>query len=122
MGARAKVVVGGKREGWISWDQIYQSASSSHCPVNTHKDDIMQVMFMVRDDNYLCLIKMNYYWMLTLYQIYFTSGTTGAPKMVGHTHSSYGFCHQASSLYLHIVFNLSSNSNTLIGGKISNSQ
>ena len=26
-------------------------------------------------------------------QIYFTSGTTGSPKMVGHTHGSYGYCH-----------------------------
>ena len=25
--------------------------------------------------------------------IYFTSGTTGSPKMVGHTHGSYGYCH-----------------------------
>jgi medium-chain acyl-CoA synthetase len=28
-----------------------------------------------------------------LMQIFFTSGTTGAPKMVGHTHGSYGHCH-----------------------------
>ena len=26
-------------------------------------------------------------------QIYFTSGTTGAPKMCAHTHGSYGYCH-----------------------------
>ena len=31
-----------------------------------------------------------------LMQIYFTSGTTGAPKMVGHTHGSYGYCHWVS--------------------------
>ena len=32
-------------------------------------------------------------------QVYFTSGTTGAPKMVGHTHSSYGYCHQVMAKY-----------------------
>ncbi len=28
-----------------------------------------------------------------LLQIFFTSGTTGAPKMCAHTHGSYGYCH-----------------------------
>ena len=32
-------------------------------------------------------------------QVYFTSGTTGAPKMVGHTHSSYGYCHRVMGKY-----------------------
>ena len=90
VGAPAKVVVGGRREGRISWDQIYHSAPPSHSPVITHRDDIMQVMTMVMVTMVLIVI---------LYQIYFTSGTTGAPKMVGHTHSSYGFCHQAGSQY-----------------------
>ncbi len=27
-------------------------------------------------------------------QIFFTSGTTGSPKMVPHTHGSYGYCHK----------------------------
>ena len=26
-------------------------------------------------------------------QIFFTSGTVGRPKMVPHTHTSYGYCH-----------------------------
>ena len=32
-------------------------------------------------------------------QVYFTSGTTGSPKMVAHTHSSYGYCHQVMGKY-----------------------
>lgn len=33
-----------------------------------------------------------------LAQIFFTSGTTGYPKMVGHTHASYGAGHSITSL------------------------
>ena len=29
-------------------------------------------------------------------QIFFTSGTTGAPKMCSHTHGSYGYCHRVT--------------------------
>ena len=32
-------------------------------------------------------------------QIYFTSGTTGAPKMVPHTQASYGYCHLVTGKY-----------------------
>jgi len=32
-------------------------------------------------------------------QIFFTSGTTGKPKMVPHTHSSYGYCHSVTGKY-----------------------
>ena len=32
-------------------------------------------------------------------QIFFTSGTTGKPKMVPHTHSSYGYCHYPTGKY-----------------------
>ena len=32
-------------------------------------------------------------------QIYFTSGTTGTPKMVAHTHGSYGYCHWVTGKY-----------------------
>ena len=32
-------------------------------------------------------------------QIYFTSGTTGEPKMVPHTQGSYGYCHWVTGKY-----------------------
>ena len=32
-------------------------------------------------------------------KIYFTSGTTGKPKMVPHTHTSYGYCHYPMGKY-----------------------
>jgi len=70
---KAKIIVGGERSGWLSWDKLYESSGSTHEAVRTHKDDIMQ--------------------------IYFTSGTTGKPKMVPHTHSSYGYCHYPMGKY-----------------------
>ena len=39
---KAKIIVGGKRDGWLSWHQLYESSESSHEAANTHKDDIMQ--------------------------------------------------------------------------------
>jgi len=70
---KAKIIVGGERSGWLNWNQLYDSSDSSHEAVTTHKDDIMQ--------------------------IYFTSGTTGKPKMVPHTHTSYGYCHYPMGKY-----------------------
>ena len=70
---KIKIIVGGEKAGWLSWSSLYEAASSTHEAAATGKDDIMQ--------------------------IYFTSGTTGKPKMVGHSHSSYGFCHQVMAKY-----------------------
>jgi len=70
---KAKIIVGGQRDGWLSWDQLYECADQEHEAARTHKEDIMQ--------------------------IYFTSGTTGKPKMVPHTHSSYGYCHYPMGKY-----------------------
>jgi len=70
---KTKVVVGGTRPGWIDWGQLYDQASAKHTAVDSHKDEIMQ--------------------------IFFTSGTTGKPKMVPHTHGSYGYCHWPMGKY-----------------------
>jgi len=70
---KAKIIVGGARDGWLSWDQLYECADQEHEAARTHREDIMQ--------------------------IYFTSGTTGKPKMVPHTHSSYGYCHYPMGKY-----------------------
>ena len=40
---KAKIIVGGQRNGWLSWSKIYESAESNHEAAKTHKDDIMQV-------------------------------------------------------------------------------
>lgn len=58
--------VGGPRAGWLSYADLLAD-SAPFTPVPTKRDD-------------LCLI-------------YFTSGTTGPPKMVAHTHVSYPLGH-----------------------------
>ncbi|CAG7835143.1 unnamed protein product [Allacma fusca] len=40
-----------------------------------------------------------------LSQVFFTSGTTGKPKMVGHTHASYGIGHYTTSYILDLQKN-----------------
>ena len=70
---RHRVVVGGARDGWVSWDRLVEAAGADHTAADTHRDDVMQ--------------------------IYFTSGTTGRPKMVPHTHGSYGWCHRPMAKY-----------------------
>nr|XP_048316507.1 acyl-coenzyme A synthetase ACSM3, mitochondrial isoform X2 [Myodes glareolus] len=52
------------REGWGNLKEMMKHASDSHTCVNTKHNEMMA--------------------------IYFTSGTTGYPKMIGHTHSSFG--------------------------------
>uniref|UniRef100_A0A8C6G958 medium-chain acyl-CoA ligase n=1 Tax=Mus spicilegus TaxID=10103 RepID=A0A8C6G958_MUSSI len=52
------------REGWGNLKEMMKYASDSHTCVDTKHDEMMA--------------------------IYFTSGTTGPPKMIGHTHSSFG--------------------------------
>jgi len=70
---QTKIIVGDERPGWLSWDKLYQESADDHQAVDSHKDDIMQ--------------------------IFFTSGTTGKPKMVPHTHGSYGYCHYPMGKY-----------------------
>ncbi|ERE80005.1 acyl-coenzyme A synthetase ACSM3, mitochondrial [Cricetulus griseus] len=52
------------REGWGNLKEMMKYASDNHICVNTKHNEMMA--------------------------IYFTSGTTGPPKMIGHTHSSFG--------------------------------
>jgi acetyl-CoA synthetase/medium-chain acyl-CoA synthetase len=76
-----------RREGWTSYHQIVESASSSFTGPQTRSDDP-------------CLV-------------YFTSGTVGYPKMVLHTHASYPIGHTITGKYwldLHegdVLWNLS---------------
>jgi len=61
-----RVVVGG-RDGWVSYDEVVSEGSAAFEPVRTRSDEPAI--------------------------LYFTSGTTGYPKMVLHTHASYGIGH-----------------------------
>ncbi|XP_014792047.1 PREDICTED: acyl-coenzyme A synthetase ACSM3, mitochondrial-like isoform X2 [Calidris pugnax] len=63
----------GHREGWLSFKDLLKNASSDHHCVTTKCQDPMA--------------------------IYFTSGTTGSPKMTEHSHSSYGIGLTASGRY-----------------------
>ena len=44
VGGLAKILGGGEREGWLSWQQLYDTALASHEAANTHRDNIMQVI------------------------------------------------------------------------------
>ncbi|XP_073399136.1 acyl-coenzyme A synthetase ACSM3, mitochondrial-like [Dendrobates tinctorius] len=61
---KTKMTVSGKREGWLNFQDLYTAASDKHMCVRTRSTDPMT--------------------------IYFTSGTTGSPKMAEHSHCSYG--------------------------------
>jgi acetyl-CoA synthetase/medium-chain acyl-CoA synthetase len=69
---RTKIVVG-KRDGWLSFDEEVAKADDAFEAVNTKSDD-----------NAI---------------LYFTSGTTGMPKMTVHTHASYGIGHQITGKF-----------------------
>ena len=69
---KTKIVVG-KREGWLSFDDEVEKADDTFAAVNTRADD-----------NAI---------------LYFTSGTTGMPKMTVHTHASYGIGHRITGKF-----------------------
>ncbi|XP_049645471.1 LOW QUALITY PROTEIN: acyl-coenzyme A synthetase ACSM3, mitochondrial [Suncus etruscus] len=58
------IVSENSREGWGHLKEMMKHVSDNHTCVKTRHDELMA--------------------------IYFTSGTTGSPKMTGHTHSSFG--------------------------------
>lgn len=58
------IVSENSREGWGHLKEMMKHVSDNHTCVKTKHDELMA--------------------------IYFTSGTTGSPKMTGHTHSSFG--------------------------------
>lgn len=64
---KAKILVGGERAGWITYQEKMATASPDFETVNTRGDE--NAIF------------------------YFTSGTVGYPKMTVHTHTSYPLAH-----------------------------
>ncbi|XP_078415044.1 acyl-coenzyme A synthetase ACSM3, mitochondrial-like [Cetorhinus maximus] len=71
---KAKVTISHKhREGWMSFQDLFRDASDDHKCANTKSLDPMA--------------------------IFFTSGTTGPPKMALHTHCSYGMGLAANGRY-----------------------
>ena len=68
----SRFIVGKDREGWINFDKLLETQSSEFQRVPTDKDDLMLM--------------------------YFTSGTTGYPKIASHTHT-YSLGHLVTAKY-----------------------
>jgi acetyl-CoA synthetase/medium-chain acyl-CoA synthetase len=64
---RNKLIIDGERDGWASYGDLIEDASEEFTTADT-----------AGDENSI---------------LYFTSGTTGLPKMTVHTHASYGVGH-----------------------------
>jgi len=69
---QTKIVITEPKEGWVFWDEAMEQASDEFETAKTRADDN-------------CLV-------------YFTSGTTGFPKMALHAHS-YGYGHMVTGKY-----------------------
>jgi acyl-coenzyme A synthetase/AMP-(fatty) acid ligase len=72
---RARIAVGGKggRPGWLDYETVLGAAPPERSPLETRSDEPAL--------------------------LYFTSGTTAHPKMVLHTHASYGLAHVVTGRY-----------------------
>lgn len=68
-----KVLVNGSKNGWISFDEINNESRNAES-ANTNADDALF--------------------------LFFTSGTTGMPKVVTHTHFSYPFGHLTTASWI----------------------
>lgn len=70
---KTKIIVGEKRDGWLNYDDLFSQASGGFETAKTRSDD-----------NAI---------------LYFTSGTTGYPKMTVHTHASYPIGHKITGTF-----------------------
>ncbi len=70
---KCKLIVGGKRDGWLSYTDAVSTAS-----------DVFETAKTAKDEEAL---------------VYFTSGTVGFPKMALHTHTSYPLGHQVTGRF-----------------------
>ena len=70
---KTKIVISEPKDGWIFYDDALAAVSDDFETVKTRSDDN-------------CIV-------------YFTSGTTGFPKMALHTHASYPIGHQVTGRY-----------------------
>lgn len=68
-----KIIVHGERKGWHSWTEIFQEPATAE-PAQTKSDDPLF--------------------------LFFTSGTTGMPKVVTHTHLSYPLGHLTTASWI----------------------
>ncbi|XP_022256850.1 acyl-coenzyme A synthetase ACSM3, mitochondrial-like [Limulus polyphemus] len=77
---RTKVLVSKEekhRDGWLSFQSLLEKAPCSHQCVHSRSDEV--------------------------FSVFFTSGTTGHPKMVEHTHASYGIGHHYTAKVLDLT-------------------
>jgi acetyl-CoA synthetase/medium-chain acyl-CoA synthetase len=70
---KARLIIGSEREGWTNYEAAVAAASADFMTADTRSDE-----------NAIC---------------YFTSGTTGYPKMTLHTHVSYPLGHVTTGAY-----------------------
>jgi acyl-coenzyme A synthetase/AMP-(fatty) acid ligase len=70
---KSRILVGGQREGWTAYSDAVAKAVEDFPAADT-----------ASDENAIC---------------YFTSGTTGYPKMAMHTHASYPLAHETTGRF-----------------------